>query len=169
MWSFLILVFSLKIDVSQQMEDWTWPNSYIFFFQVYFMYLNKKGYRHHIFTKIVFIYNVLAYVWNLWQALNQAMRRKIINANSKLSLVFGYIDLHGFYYDSLFWSSIQNCNRWQTIFLLLFTEKNKASHFMGIICLADDSHEMSSLIFWDKKVNKINECCLLLLWVASLG
>ena len=34
--------------------------------------------------------------------------------------------------------------------LVHILDKNKASHFMWIVCLADDSHEMPSLIFSKK-------------------
>ena len=37
------------------------------------------------------------------------------------------------------------------IFLLLFLEENKAWSFMWILCLAEDSHKISSLIFSEKK------------------
>ena len=39
------------------------------------------------------------------------------------------------------------------IFIYLFSFKeNKVWYFMWIICLADDSHEMNSLIFSEKKI-----------------
>ena len=37
------------------------------------------------------------------------------------------------------------------IFLYFFLEKNKTRHFIWIVCLADNSHEMSSLIYSEKK------------------
>ena len=39
---------------------------------------------------------------------------------------------------------------------------------MGNCCLADDSHEMSSLIFSEKWLKNIAKCCLLQLWLALL-
>ena len=41
----------------------------------------------------------------------------------------------------------------KTDFTILFWE-NMTWHFMWIVCLADDSHEMSSLIFSQKKTKK---------------
>ena len=47
--------------------------------------------------------------------------------------------------------------------LLLSFEEYKARCFMGILCLAEDSHEISSLIFSEKKKNekicKTVVCC----------
>ena len=40
-------------------------------------------------------------------------------------------------------------------FLKSFFKENKTWHFMWIICLADDSHEMSRLIFSEKYNKKI--------------
>ena len=37
------------------------------------------------------------------------------------------------------------------ILILLFIRENKLWYFMRIICYADDSHEMSGLIFSEKK------------------
>ena len=46
-----------------------------------------------------------------------------------------------------------------------FFRENKSWHFMWIICLADDSHEMSRLV---KKKKKNFECCLLQILLGAL-
>ena len=50
------------------------------------------------------------------------------------------------------------------IFFVFFRE-NKAWYFMWIVCLADNWHEISSLIFSEKykkkKKKKKSKCCLL--------
>ena len=57
-------------------------------------------------------------------------------------------------------SAKQNCSRRQFLFLILSRE-NKAKHFMWIVCPADDSHEMLSLIFSEKQQKKNQNviCC----------
>ena len=40
---------------------------------------------------------------------------------------------------------------------------------MWILCLAEDSHEMSSLIFSERQWKSIYECCLLQSWLAFYG
>ena len=47
------------------------------------------------------------------------------------------------------------------IFLFLSFEENKAWCFLWILCLAEDSHEISNLIFWknNEKVFKTVVCC----------
>ena len=45
-------------------------------------------------------------------------------------------------------------------FFLLFFKENKSWYFMWIVCLADDSHEISRLVFFEKlKKIKINVVC----------
>ena len=47
------------------------------------------------------------------------------------------------------------------IFLLLSFKENKAWCFIWILCLAKDSHEISSLIFAEKQRKNIQDCRLL--------
>ena len=55
----------------------------------------------------------------------------------------------------------KNCSRRHFNFLLFSFEENKAWCFKWILCLAEDSHETSSLIFSEKQWKNIYECCLL--------
>ena len=48
----------------------------------------------------------------------------------------------------------KNCSRQHFIFVLLSFEENKAWFYMWILCLAEDLHETSSLIFSKKKTKK---------------
>ena len=60
----------------------------------------------------------------------------------------------------------KNCSRRHFNFSLLSFEKNKASFFMWILCLAEDSLETLSLIFSEKQWKNIYECRLLQSWLA---
>ena len=60
----------------------------------------------------------------------------------------------------------KNCCRRHFNFLLLSFEENKAWCFKWILCLAEDSHETSSLIFSEKQWKNIYECRLLQSWLA---
>ena len=51
-------------------------------------------------------------------------------------------------------------------FLLLSFKENKAWCFMWILCLAEDSHEISILIFSEKCWKNIQDCHLLSSWLA---
>ena len=60
----------------------------------------------------------------------------------------------------------KNCSRWHFNILVLSFEENKAWFFMWILCLAKDSHELSSHIFSGRQGKNIYECCLLQSWLA---
>ena len=60
----------------------------------------------------------------------------------------------------------KNWGRRHFNFLLLSFEENKAWCFKWILCLAEDSHETSSLIFSEKQWKNIYECRLLQSWLA---
>ena len=60
----------------------------------------------------------------------------------------------------------KNCSRRHFHFLLFSFEENKAWCFKWILCLAEDSHETSSLIFSEKQWKNIYECRLLQSWLA---
>ena len=62
----------------------------------------------------------------------------------------------------------KNCSRRHFNFLLLSFEENKASCFMWILCLEEDSHETSSYFLW-KTMKYIYECRLLQSWLALKG
>ena len=47
-------------------------------------------------------------------------------------------------------------------FFLLFFRENKTWHFMWIICLADDSHEMSSYFLWNIKHFTVSSAVLVI-------
>ena len=47
------------------------------------------------------------------------------------------------------------------LFLLLSFEENKAWCFMWILCQAEDSHEISNIIFSEKQWKSIYKCRLL--------
>ena len=54
------------------------------------------------------------------------------------------------------------CSRWQLFLFLLFFKENKSWYFMWIVCQADDSHEISRLVFCEKLKKKIFHnvvCC----------
>ena len=60
----------------------------------------------------------------------------------------------------------KNCSRRLFIFLLPSFQGNKAWCFMWILCLAEDSHEISSLIFSEKLWKSIYKRHLLQSWLA---
>ena len=51
-------------------------------------------------------------------------------------------------------------------FLLLSLEENKALCFMWNLCIAEDSHEITSLIFSETQWKNIQNCRLLQSWLA---
>ena len=65
------------------------------------------------------------------------------------------------------WSKI--CSRRHSKTFVLFFRENKSWHFMWIICLADDSHEMLTCFLWKIKKKKKKwkkNCPLLQLWLV---
>ena len=51
----------------------------------------------------------------------------------------------------------------------LFSRENNAWHFKWIVCFADDSLEMSSIIYSENEYIYISKCHLLQLWLALFG
>ena len=66
---------------------------------------------------------------------------------------------HFFFYfgSSSIWIANHNCSRqqfWLFFFFILFATENKSWHFMWIV-LADNSHEISTLVFSENRENKL--------------
>ena len=60
----------------------------------------------------------------------------------------------------------KKCSRRHSIiYLLLIFRENKTLHFLWIVCQADSSHEMVSLIFSEKRKKKKKKCRQLQFWL----
>ena len=59
-------------------------------------------------------------------------------------------------------SNKQNCSRQYSIFFSLLFRKNKIRYFMCMVCLVDDSHDMSSLVIKIKVKLKILSAAVLI-------
>ena len=72
------------------------------------------------------------------------------------------------YHLYILYSAKQNCSRRHFNFLLLSFRENKACFSMWILCPAEDSLEISSLIFSEKQWKNIFECRLLQVVIGTL-